>query len=134
MYSMLACFRKHPDVKSKDELIDLYENGEIPIVLDLGGYPPLYRRNYIVRPVGKHGSDAEEANSLPFDVVTQVEFDDAERARDWFAKGDVPQVESHWKRAFHPDQHIAFAYEVDVYDTSAGTAGAARILDQDGSE
>ncbi|HET6523100.1 hypothetical protein [Sphingopyxis sp.] len=117
MYKLMAFFRKHPSL-NREQFIEAYEQGEIPVILQAGGAPLLYRRSYPRRPIGPHGSDSGDATEFGFDVLTEIGFPDKAAADEWFAKVNSPEVESVAHKVFHSD-HVVFAFEVEEHDSSA---------------
>ncbi|HET6522866.1 EthD domain-containing protein [Sphingopyxis sp.] len=118
MYKLVVLLRKNPAL-SREEFIDRYENGEVQAMLAAAGKPLLYRRSYVVRPVGGHGVDAEPMTEFPFDVITEVGFPDKAASDEWFAKSNVPEVNSIADEIFAADRFL-YAFELEEHVTSNG--------------
>lgn len=70
MFKVMVMAKKKPGI-SREEFIERYENGHIPLTDRLianGDIPPMldYKRNYL------SAADTEESDSPGFDVITEV--------------------------------------------------------------
>jgi uncharacterized protein (TIGR02118 family) len=92
--------------------IEHYENNHVPLVLSLAPTPIVYKRNYLVR-----GDEFNrEADTIDFDVITELIFPDRAGFVEWVEKLSVEAVATDEEKFV--DRSRTRAYVIEEHATS----------------
>jgi uncharacterized protein (TIGR02118 family) len=102
--------RDHLDTQA---FIDYYENNHIPLVLSLASSPAVYKRNYVMR-----GDELNrEDDSIDFDVITELVFDDRPAFEAWIEELGVEEIAADEENFL--DRSRTRAYVIEEHATAA---------------
>ena len=103
VYGFLAK-RKGMDTRA---FIEHYEHNHVPLVLSLAPAPLVYKRNYLTR-----GDEFNrEADSIDFDVITELVFADRAGFVEWVEKLSVDAIATDEERFLDRSRTRAYVIE-----------------------
>lgn len=87
MYTVMTFLTRRADLDPA-AFADYYENRHVPLIRELVGLPPVYKRRYL----RAEAALAPENGAIGFDAVTEVGFPDRAAFLAWMAAVTAPEV------------------------------------------
>jgi hypothetical protein len=106
---IMAFLVKRHDV-TRDELIEHYEKGHVPLILSLGPPPLTYKRNFLFR-------DGTTAFPDDIDIVTELVFPDRQAYEIWVSTMYAPDSGVVQDEARFLDRSKTRSYVVEEHST-----------------
>jgi hypothetical protein len=114
---LIAMFRRNPTL-TPEEFRHEYETAHVPLALKYFPYFKDYRRNYVRRDLAHRRAEGEAAQTLDFDVITEITFEspaDYERMRAQMADPEFQaEVTAHEKRFMDYGATVVFLVDEEI--------------------